>query len=76
MEIHCASSSSFPVNNDGKLTQVVLCSEVRHDLALEQITRVRGVDFVLGAIGEEAIQRYMEANGYVVVDIEKTVKAA
>ena len=73
MEIHCRS---FSCHSIGEGQEVILCNEARHDLALEQITRVRGVDFVLGAIGEEAIQRYMESNGYVVVDIEKTVKAA
>jgi hypothetical protein len=72
MEIRCRSFSSHIANN----SQTLLCNEVRHDLALEQITRERGVDFVLGAIGEKAIQIYMEANGYAVVDIEKTVKAA
>jgi hypothetical protein len=49
---------------------------LRPDLVIQEIIEEKGVDFVLGAIGEKAIQIYMEANGYVVVDIEKTVKAA
>jgi hypothetical protein len=73
MEIHCKSISAHSLE---KGEQIILCNEARHDLALEQIIHLRGIDFVLGAIGEKAIQIYMEANGYAVVDIEKTVKAA
>jgi hypothetical protein len=48
----------------------------RPDLVIQEIIEDKGVDYVLGAIGEKGIQSSMESNGYAVVDVSQAIKAA
>jgi len=76
MEIQFNKINSIQIAGNYEKYQVMDVDVLRLDLLLVEITKKEGVDYVLNAIGEEAIQAFMEANGYAVIDIEKTVKAA
>jgi hypothetical protein len=50
---------------------LVTADLARPDLVISDIVEEDGVDYVLGAIGEEAIQSNMESNGYHVLESVK-----
>lgn len=73
MNIFCnAVTISHNSLSDKRL--VAHCEEVRADLVLQEVIDEKGAEFVLQAVGEQAIQQYMQANGYTV--FESNSKAA
>jgi len=76
MNIQC-NSVTVTSNSLSDKRLVAHCEEVRADLVLQEVIDLKGVEFVLQAIGTIEVIEYLKLRGYVVsIDAMFNFKAA